>query len=71
MSWLTYDAINTSYLTRKRYQWLSLTALCNTRSSAALEELVLVISHCRTDQFSQSFLPAVGRLWREGSMVTF
>ena len=30
----------------------------NSRSSAALGKLHLVISHCRTDQFSRSFLPA-------------
>ena len=30
----------------------------NTRASVALDELVLVIPPCRTDQFSLSFLPA-------------
>ena len=30
----------------------------NTRASAALAELALLISRCRTDQFLQSFLPA-------------
>ena len=35
----------------------------NTRALAALGELVLVISRCRTDQFSQSFLPAAVRQW--------
>ena len=36
-------------------------AVRNTRSSVALVELALVIPHCRTDQFSWSFLPAVVR----------
>ena len=36
---------------------------CNTRASAALDELALVIPRCRTDPFSQSFLPAVVRVW--------
>ena len=31
----------------------------NTRASAALGALSLVIQCCRTDQFSRSFLPAV------------
>ena len=35
----------------------------NTRASAALDELALVNPRCRTDKFSQSFLPAAGRLW--------
>ena len=30
----------------------------NTRASASLGELALVISRCRTDQFSRSFLSA-------------
>ena len=30
----------------------------NTCASDALGQLALVISHCRTDQFSLSFLPA-------------
>ena len=34
----------------------------NTRASAALGELTLVIPRCRTDQFSRSFVPAVARL---------
>ena len=34
---------------------------CNTRASAALGELALVIPRCRTDQFSLSFLPSVVR----------
>ena len=36
-------------------------ATSNTRASAALCELALLISHCRTDQFSRSFLPVVVR----------
>ena len=35
----------------------------NTRASAALGEMVLVIPHCRTDYFSWSFLPAAERSW--------
>ena len=35
----------------------------NTRDSAALDKLVLVILRCRTDPFSRSFLPATLRLW--------
>ena len=35
----------------------------NTRASAALGELALVFTRCRTDQFSRSFLPAAVRLW--------
>ena len=35
----------------------------NTRTSAALSELGLVILCCRTDKFSRSFLPAAVRLW--------
>ena len=38
-------------------------AACNTRASAALGELTLMISRWRTDQFCQSFLPAAVRLW--------
>ena len=38
-------------------------AACNTRASAALGELALVIPRCRTNQFSRSFLPAAVRLW--------
>ena len=38
-------------------------AASNTKASVALGEMALVIPHCRTDQFSRSFLPAVGRLW--------
>ena len=34
----------------------------NTRASAALNELALVIPLCRTDQFNRSFLPAAVRL---------
>ena len=34
----------------------------NTRATAALDELVLVMSRCRTDEFSRSFLPALVRL---------
>ena len=34
----------------------------NTKTSAALGELALVISRCITDQFSR-FLPAAERLW--------
>ena len=32
----------------------------NTRASAALGELALVIPRCRIDQFSRPFLPAAG-----------
>ena len=35
----------------------------NTRTSAALCELLLVIPLCRTGQFSRSFLPAAVPLW--------
>ena len=35
----------------------------NTRASAALSELALAITRCRTDQFNRSFLPAAGHLW--------
>ena len=35
----------------------------NTRASAALGELALVISRCRTDQLSRSFLPDYVCLW--------
>ena len=35
----------------------------NTRASAALSELALVIPRCRTDQFSRPFLPAPVRGW--------
>ena len=35
----------------------------NTRASAALGELALLIPRCRTDQFSRSFLAAAVRLW--------
>ena len=35
----------------------------NTRASVALGKLALVISRCRTDQFSRSFLSAAVRLW--------
>ena len=35
----------------------------NTKASAALDEIALLIPRCRTDQFSQSFLPAAVRLW--------
>ena len=35
----------------------------NTGASAALGELLLVIPICRTDQFSQSFLPAAKCMW--------
>ena len=35
----------------------------NTRASAALGELALIIPRCGTDQFSPSFLPAAVRLW--------
>ena len=35
----------------------------NTRSSAALGELALVILRCGTDQVGRSFLPADVRLW--------
>ena len=35
----------------------------NTRASAALDELTLVIQRCRTDQFSRSYLPATIYLW--------
>ena len=35
----------------------------NTRGSAALGELALVIPRCRTDQFSRLFVPAAARLW--------
>ena len=38
-------------------------AVCNTRASAALSELALVIPRCRNDQFSRSFLPTAGHLW--------
>ena len=38
-------------------------ATCNTRASAALGELALVITCCKTDQFNRSFLPASVRLW--------
>ena len=37
-------------------------AALNTRPSAALCELALVIPWCRTDQFSRSFLPVAMRL---------
>ena len=40
-----------------------LVATCNTRATAALDELALVFPRCRTEQFSRSFLPAVVRLW--------
>ena len=36
----------------------------NTRASATLRELALVIIHCRTDLLSQSFLPAAAHLWK-------
>ena len=35
----------------------------NITTSATLGELALVIPWCKTDQFSQSFLPAAVRLW--------
>ena len=35
----------------------------NTRASAALGELVLVIRRFRIDQFSRSFMAAAVRLW--------
>ena len=38
-------------------------AVRNTRASAALRELALVIPRCRTDPFSRSFLPVVVCLW--------
>ena len=38
-------------------------ATLNTRVSAALSKLILVIQRCRTDQFSRSFLPSAVRLW--------
>ena len=38
-------------------------AACNTIAAAALGELALGISRCRTDQSSRSFLPAVVSLW--------
>ena len=34
----------------------------NTRASAALGELPLVVPRCKTDQFSRSFVPAAARL---------
>ena len=34
----------------------------NTRTSAALDELALMMPRCRADQFSRSFLPAAVRL---------
>ena len=34
----------------------------NTRASISLGEFALVISRCRTDQFSRSFLPAAMRM---------
>ena len=37
-------------------------AACNTRASADVGEMALVISRCATDRFSQSFLPAVVHL---------
>ena len=37
-------------------------AACNTRASATLGELALVIPHYRTDQFNRAFLPADVRL---------
>ena len=54
-------------------------ALCSTRDSAALGELALMISRCRTDQFSQLLLPAAVRLWsllqsdmfRGGTLTSF
>ena len=35
----------------------------NTRASAALGELALVITRCNTEQLSRSFLPVAVRLW--------
>ena len=35
----------------------------NTRASAALGELALLMPRCRADKFSQSVLPVAGRLW--------
>ena len=36
---------------------------CNTRVSAALGELALVIPRCETDQLHRSLLPTPVRLW--------
>ena len=41
---------------------INIVAACNTKASATLGELALVISRCRTDQFSLSFKPAAVRL---------
>ena len=38
-------------------------AAYNSRASAALRELALVLPRCRTVQFSRSFLPVAVRLW--------
>ena len=35
----------------------------NTRASSDLGELALMTSRCKTNEFSQSFLPADVRLW--------
>ena len=40
----------------------SFVTACNTRNSAALCELSLVIPRCRTDRFSRSFLAVAERL---------
>ena len=57
-------SIRSSYR-RPPYAWVSdsFFAARNTRTSAALGELVLMIPRCRTDQFSLSFMPAASRLW--------
>ena len=54
-------------------------AVRDTRASAALGELVLVIPRCRTDQFGGSFVPAAARLrnflpsgvCRDGTLSSF
>ena len=53
-------------------------AALNTRASAALCELDLLIPRCRTDQFYRSFLPVAVRLWNllpsdvfSGSILTY
>ena len=38
-------------------------AACNTRASATLGELTLVIPRCRTYQFCRSFMLSSGTLW--------
>ena len=44
---------------------------CNTRASVALGELALLISLCKTDQFSRLFLSAAVCLWNLLSSAFF